>query len=40
MYHESLDIFIQRHFSKLFLIDKFYPSGGGQSLFGGVRTLG
>ena len=26
MYHENFDIFIQRHFSKLFFIDEFYST--------------
>ena len=40
MHHESLNVIIQRHFSKLFFIDDFYFLGGGQSLFGGVQLLG
>ena len=37
MYYKSLNVFIQRRFSKLFFINNLYPLGGGQSLFGGVE---
>ena len=40
MYYKSFDILIQRRFSKLFFINEFYPLGGGQSFFGGIRLLG
>ena len=40
MQHKSLDVFIQRRFSKLLFINELYSLGGGQSLFDAVRPLG
>ena len=40
MYHESLDILIQRRFSKLFFINEFDPTGSWQSFLVGVRPPG
>ena len=40
MQHESLNMFIQRRFSKLFFLNELYPLGGGQSLFDDVGPPG
>lgn len=39
MHHKSFEIFIQHRFSKLLLLDKFYPFSDGQDFGGGVRSL-
>ena len=39
MNNKSLGFFIQRRFSKFFLIDKFYLLGNWLNLGGGVRPL-
>ena len=39
LYHQSLNIFIQCHFSKLFFINEFYFSSDEQSLGNGLGPL-
>ena len=40
MHHKSLNIFIQRRFSKYLLINDFDLAGGFKGFFGGVGSLG
>ncbi len=40
MYNKSLQILIQRGFSKFPFINKFDSISGGQGLYNGVRPLG